>query len=401
MQLKRRTIVTECVTCAHPDKMADVISDTILDYAVKQEPNTRAGIEVLIKDNTVVIGGEIKTNARLDYPNIVREVLSSYKFPKSHKLGPDDIKVVVLIGEQSPEINAGVDQKDGIIGAGDQGFCVGYAAQTETRLPLGMQYTREICNRLTDLHLTSHPEIGPDGKSQVVIEHDYYGKPTVKSILVSVMHSEEINVEKVREIVTNEVKDILNNDIDFKQDVDTVEIIVNPCGSWHIGGPVADCGLTGRKIVVDQFGGYANAGGGAFSGKDLSKVDRSAAYLARFLANILIEAGLGVEEAHVELSYMISVPEPSSFEVAIVGGDVWGELEKFSREWFQKHIDMTPSGIMKLFGHYICFSDLARYGHYGVGIGCNVYRPWEDNKLIKKYSVPLQKDFLEYMNKSE
>lgn len=405
MLLKRKIVVSECVTCAHPDKIADVISDTILDNAVNQDPNARTGIEILIKDNKVVVGGEIKTTAKLDYPKIVRDVLSSYKFPLSHGLEPSQVEVIQLIGEQSPEINAGVDQSDGIIGAGDQGFCVGYASNTPTRLPVGYQCARDICNMLTDIHHNEYPEIGPDGKSQVVVEYDEYDTPSIKSVLVSVMHEPSISLDEVRLIVTEKIRNILikvMNDGQVKNvEPLSIMVVVNPCGAWHIGGPIADCGLTGRKIVVDQFGGYAPVGGGAFSGKDMSKVDRSAAYLARFIANILVESGLNVEEAQVELSYMISIPEPSSFEITINGGDRWGELVNFARNWFIKNIDMTPSGIMKLFGNDFKFADLARYGHYGVNNEQNVKRPWEDIELIRKYSEPLREDFLKYMSDNQ
>lgn len=404
--MQKRTFVSECVTNAHPDKMADVIADTILDYAIKHDANTRSGIEVLIKDNTVVLGGELSTKAVVPFNEIVRKVVNDYNFPASHHLTDEELNIINLIGVQSPEINAGVDQANGEIGAGDQGFVVGYSTNdSKNGLPIATNISRQICNRLTELHKVN-PKIGPDAKSQVVVEYDEdTDKTDIKSILVSTMHSPDLSIEEVRLYVwENVIKMTLASNWSVLCSGDSVTlpetVIINPCGSWHIGGPVSDCGVTGRKIVVDAYGGYANVGGGCQSGKDLTKVDRSAAYLARFIANIIVKSGLA-RDAKVELSYMISVPQPSSFEIIVTqnnGTQVWG-IENFLRDWFKKNIEMTPAAIIKRFGNNISFADLAKYGHYGDYSPSDhkVARPWDDIDNIKPLAEQLRHDFEEWI----
>ena len=406
--MQTRTYVSECVTNAHPDKMADVIADSILDYAVNEDPNTRSGIEVLIKDNTIVLGGELSTKATVPFNEIVRNVVDNYNFPVSHHLTSEELNIINLIGVQSSEINAGVDREDGEIGAGDQGFVVGYStSDSKNGLPVATNISRQICNRLTELHKVN-PKIGPDAKSQVVVEYDEdTDKTTIKSILVSTMHSPDLSIEEVRKyVLENVIKVILVSDwsVLCGGNVNLPEtIIINPCGAWHIGGPVSDCGVTGRKIVVDAYGGYCNVGGGAYSGKDLSKVDRSAAYLARFIANVIVNSGIA-KDAKVEISYMISVPNPSSFEISITpnGNDhIWG-VEIFLREWFEKNVSMTPAAIINEFGQNISFADLAKYGHYGdySPFGHKVVRPWESETKILPLSRQLRQDFEQWLSES-
>lgn len=263
MNCKKKIVTSEYVAHGHPDKLADIISDSILQEIYSQDKNARTGIETMVKDNTVVLGGEVKTTAVVDYENIVRNVFKNIVvYPHNHNLTPENIKIINLIGIQSPEISAMVDKEDGDIGAGDQGFCVGYASdETETYMPLGVYLAKKICQRTAEY-------LGPDVKTQVVVSYDENGDASIEHILVSALHSNyDISVVRkwVKEsIVRNSLLGI-SDEIWSKYIKDKeIPIQVNPYGEWKIGGPIADCGVTGRKIVVDQYGGYCNVGGGAF-----------------------------------------------------------------------------------------------------------------------------------------
>lgn len=366
-----KTIISEYVSYGHPDKMADQISDAILDAFIEKDPNARTGIETMVKDNIVVLGGEINSTATVDYDTIVRDVYSTFPFPKNHGLDPDNIKIINLIGKQSPEIHSGVDKSDTIIGAGDQGFVVGYASNsTEENLPYGYYLAKKICNIVcyTD-------GMGPDTKSQVVVEYEINGEklvnPVIKSILVSTMHSLPLKIVRtnVKQTILSYVKD---NNIKVSEDF---RIDVNPCGSWQTGGPVSDCGITGRKIVVDHYGGYSNVGGGAFSGKDGSKVDRSAAYMARYLAVNIVNSGL-CNKAKVELAYMIGEPNPVAMNIEM---DENTDLIPQLKEWLMKNVDMTPYGIIQKFSlDKPNFFNLSRNGHFG-----DPKLPWEKTDLAE------------------
>lgn len=369
--MKKGIITSEYVSCGHPDKIADQISDAILDEFIKQDENTRAGIETLVKDNVVVLGGEINSKGTVNYKEIVLKTIENLHFPLNHKLTPDNIKIVNLIGKQSEEIHSGVDKSEEEIGAGDQGFCVGFASdETDEYLPLATYISKKICR-----YIETVEGLGPDAKSQVTI--DYNGEtPKIVSILVSTMHNN--NLAEVREIVKDA---IITNKIGFpsnifdKYEIGSVPIVVNPCGEWHIGGPISDCGVTGRKIVVDQFGGYCNVGGGAFSGKDMTKVDRSAAYMARYIAKNLVAAGV-CKTAKVEISYMIGVSKPSALNIEVTDCKV--NVEDIIT-WVFEHIDITPKGIIQRFKtDEPLFYKTALKGHYGD----NEY-PWEKLDLVE------------------
>lgn len=387
MSCKNKVITSEYVSFGHPDKLADQIADVILDELIEQDKNTRAGIEVLVKDNVVVLGGELTTNADVNYDKIVRGVFADVNYPASHGLKPEQIKVINLIGKQSQEIHQGVDRSETIIGAGDQGFCVGYASnETNCYMPLGHYLAKTICNYVSRCDC-----LGPDTKSQVVVGYDDDEQPTVLSILVSTMHSKHLNLREVRRIVEDAIVfNYSNMDVEvyekYIKDKD-IKIDINPCGSWHTGGPVSDCGVTGRKIVVDQFGGYANVGGGAFSGKDFTKVDRSAAYMARYLAKNIVAAGIA-DNAKVELAYMIGVPEPCALNIELNRNQ---ERVCELKEWILKNVDTTPYGIIKRFdGFYPRNYFLARNGHYGQTDESLLwevnkkYYPWEITDLADK-----------------
>lgn len=371
----KKVIASEYVSFGHPDKIADQISDALLDEYLKGDVNSLTGIEVMVKDNVVILGGEVNSMTRFDIDKKVRETVSNIPFSPIHKLGYDDIKIINLIGQQSPEINKGVKHEDGVIGAGDQGFMVGYATnKTPNKLPLGLYLARYICNYVaTEMGL----QFGPDVKSQVIVEYNDGETPKVKSILVSTMHTNidlaTVRITIMQSILQNKVG--IDNDVfnTYLKDNDDLLLTVNPCGSWNIGGPVADCGVTGRKIVVDQYGGYCNVGGGAFSGKDGSKVDRSAAYMARYIAKNIVSSGIA-NDCKVELSYMIGVPHPTSINIETDSTVDVEELISFIYD----NVDLTPTGIINLFKlKEPIFYNTARYGHFG-----NSEYPWEDTSIL-------------------
>lgn len=381
-----KTIVSEFVSYGHPDKIADQIADAILDEYLKLDKNTRAGIEVMIKDNVVVLGGEISSKATVNYDTIVRYVFNDIKFPDNHHLNPDNIKIINLIGKQSPEIHQGVDKSETVIGAGDQGFMVGYASnETETFMPLGHYIAKKLCQYVCDYKAV---RLGPDTKTQVIVDYDNKGIAKVASILVSTMHQCDLKIarEEIEKIINSNMMNIEKSIFEKYIKNKDVKIDINPCGSWKIGGPISDCGVTGRKLVVDQYGGYCNIGGGAYSGKCMSKVDRSAAYMARYLAKNIVASGI-CSTAKVELSYMIGVPEPSSINIEM---DRNQDDAYIIKEWIRKNIDLTPYGIINKFDGYCPrYYNTARNGHYGVIVNNN-----ETEKLYPWEKLDIHKDII-------
>lgn len=387
-----KIVTSEYVSYGHPDKVADQVSDALLDNYLTQDSNTRAGIETMIKDNIVIVGGEVKTDAtNVNVEQTVRDVLDLVNYPDSHKLHGKDVKIINLIGEQSQEISKGVDRDDcDCIGAGDQGFVVGMASnETNEYMPLGVYVARQICKGVTFVD-----GLGPDVKTQVCIE---YGArvPKIKSIVVSTMHSDAFDVEKVRKIIDKLIKtnrvginNVMDDEVFLEYIKDkNIDYFINVNGEWIIGGPISDCGLTGRKIVVDQYGGYCNVGGGAFSGKDMSKVDRSGAYMCRYLAKNIVDAGLA-DEAKVELSYIISEPQPCAIKVELKNAHTTpiANLDKQIELYIKEHIDLTPKGIIDRFfpcGMNPIFYNTARNGHFGYNDNTTFY-PWEKLDLSDK-----------------
>ena len=360
----KRTVVCEYVGFGHPDAVADQVSDALLDEFLKQDSNTRAGIEVMVKDNIIVLGGEVKSQGKIDYDSIVRKVFDNLPYPANHHLSADEIKVINLIGKQSPEISRGVDKEDGTVAAGDQGFVVAMASnETEDYMPLGMHVVKKVCQYVASQTALG---FGPDCKSQVITVYDEKGHAYIDSILVSTMH--QGGLEADRKTIETMIR---HNRMGFSQYVLTKyflctahkpKIIVNPNGEWRIGGSVSDCGMTGRKIVVNQFGGYCPVGGGNLGGKDLSKIDRSAAYMCRYLAKNIVAAGIS-DTAKVELSYMIGVAQPSSINIELNRNQ---DRTDDIIQWIKDHVDLSPSGIIRRFdGGYTRNLHTARYGHYG------------------------------------
>jgi len=366
-----RLITSESVACGHPDKVSDQISDAILDALLEQDPHSKVAVETMVKDNTVVLGGEVTTTASINYEKVVKDVVSSIGYnDANHGFYWKNLTVLNLIGEQSPEINGAVVGDD--LGAGDQGFMVGFASNdTDNKMPLGIHMSKKI----VDSVITTGG-LGPDAKSQVTIEEMEDGSKRVHTILVSTMHNTSLSLEEVREIITKSIK---NNQVGLSDSCtslidDDTKIIVNPAGSWNVGGPVSDCGLTGRKIVVDQYGPYCPVGGGAFSGKDASKVDRSAAYLARYIAKNIVSAGFA-NQCKVELAYMIGVAEPASLNIDTFGYSDDLKLVDVVRKIFP----MTPSQIVNHFDLTKPMYLKSATGHFG-----NDELPWEKVDMVEE-----------------
>lgn len=370
----KRLITTESVSYGHPDKIADQISDALLDAYLLDDPNSKAGIETLIKDNIVVIGGEVKSLAEIDTDKIIKKVIGSIVFTPEHHLNPENIKIINLLGKQSPEINLAVVKTDGEIGAGDQGLMFGYAcSDTPNMMPMGMYLAKIIVDGVVDLN-----GLGPDAKSQVTMEVDENGNQLVHTILVSTMHRDYMPLREVQETIKHALlsNHFLIDELNFALITDKTKIYINPAGSWHIGGPVSDCGLTGRKIVVDQYGPYCPVGGGCLHGKDGSKTDRSAAYLARYIAKNIVGAKI-LKECQVELAYMIGSTMPVSIRIEGVSyGNKWVVLDEDFIEAVMKIFPMTPREIITAFNlTKPIFYDLARYGNFGIS---SINRRWEE-----------------------
>ena len=367
----KRYITTECVAWGHPDKVADQISDAILDAYLKLDPTSKVAVETMVKDNTVVLGGEVRSNAIIDYNNIIKDIVKEIGYTDAeHGFFYKNLTIINLIGKQSPEINSAVEISDEEVTSGDQGFMVGYATdETPNYMPLGSYISRKVIDSVVKVN-----GLGPDAKSQVTIEEDG-DKRRIESILVSTMHKKELSLEDVRSLIT---LDFINNIPGLNGMVDSnTKLYINPAGSWNVGGPVSDCGITGRKIVVDQYGPYCPVGGGAFSGKDSSKTDRSGAYLARYIAKNIVANKLA-KECKVEISYMIGVAEPSSINVDTFGtGD-----DKSLVEWVTNNFPLTPSGVVNLFNMNQPIYRKTAICHFGD----DTY-PWEKVVKISDYSL--------------
>lgn len=327
-----RLFSTEQVSKYHPDKYADQISDAILDECLKQDKNSHCGIEVMVKDNTIVLGGEITSNAIVDYAEIVNKV--------ANKLNYKVDKIINLIGEQSLEINNAV-VGDENIGAGDQGIMFGYACDdNEEYLPKAFYTANRIIEAIENDVANKKTILIGDAKTQVTIDLD---TNKLHTILISVCHKSGLTLNAVK----NYIKDLL---VYHNIDTEEAELLINPAGTWNVGGPISDCGLTGRKIVCDQYGGFCAVGGGAFSGKDPSKVDRSASYMARWIAiDILYKFSL--KEAEVELAYAIGKAEPVSVGLKLKYKALYIDenviLENAILNYINNKYDLTPKGIIK------------------------------------------------------
>ena len=371
--MEKRLFTSECVTNGHPDKVADSISDAILDACLAQDPNSRVACETMVTTDFCIICGEITTKAVVDYKEVAREAIRriGYIYP-GDGFDADTVEIQCRIHTQSADIALGTNDEVG--GAGDQGMMFGGACtQTPELMPLPVALSRALCNRLTQC-VHSNDLLRPDGKTQVSVEFDENGKVVgIDTVVVSIMHSADFTMEELRRYIREGVIAPVLKDYGFDI-ADVAHIHINPTGNFVIVGPNGDTGLTGRKIIVDTYGGYFSHGGGAFSGKDPTKVDRSAAYMARYMAKNLVAAGLATQ-VQVQLAYAIGVAQPVSLRVDSYGTGVISD-EKMT-ELLRKTCDMTPAGIIrKLDLRRPIYASTAAIGHFGVE-----GRPWERTDL--------------------
>ena len=373
--MEKRLFTSECVTNGHPDKVADSVSDAILDACLAQDPNSRVACETMVTTDFCLICGEITTTALVDYKAVAREAIRKigYVYPDDG-FDADSVEIQCRIHTQSADIALGTNDEVG--GAGDQGMMFGGACtQTPELMPLPVALSRALSNRLTEcVHSTDL--LKPDGKTQVSVEYDENNRPVgIDTVVVSIMHAAEFEMEELRKYVREGVIAPVLKQYGFDI-ADVKNIHINPTGNFVIGGPNGDTGLTGRKIIVDTYGGWFSHGGGAFSGKDPTKVDRSAAYMARYMAKNLVAAGLA-EEVQVQLAYAIGVAQPVSLRVESYGTGRISD-EKMT-ELLRKTCDMTPGGIIrKLDLRRPIYASTAAFGHFGVAD-----RPWEQTDLAE------------------
>ncbi len=371
--MEKRLFTSECVTNGHPDKVADSISDAILDACLAQDPNSRVACETMVTTNFCLICGEITTQAQVDYPAVAREAIRTigYVYP-GDGFDADTVEIQCRIHTQSADIALGTN--DAVGGAGDQGMMFGGACtQTPELMPLPAALSRALSNRLTEC-VHSNDLLRPDGKTQVSVEYDENGKVVgIDTVVVSIMHSADFAMDALRSYIRQGVIAPVLRDYGF--DIENVpHIHINPTGNFVIGGPNGDTGLTGRKIIVDTYGGYFSHGGGAFSGKDPTKVDRSAAYIARYMAKNLVAAGLATQ-VQVQLAYAIGVAQPVSLRVDSYGTGTISD-EKLT-ELLRKTVDLTPAGIIRRLDlRRPIYAPTAQKGHFGVE---NL--PWEQTDL--------------------
>ena len=376
---------SESVSEGHPDKVADQISDAVLDACLAQDPMSRVACETAITTDYVLIMGEITTKAKVDYEKIARETIREIGYDADEKgFNCDTCRVKVLLDSQSPDIAMGVDkalearenemsdEQLEAIGAGDQGMMFGYATdETPELMPYAIALAHKLTKQLTKVRKDGTlPYLRADGKSQVTVEYDEDGKPVhVNAVVISTQHAEDVTQEQIHEDIRKYVIDPI---VPAEFIDETTKVFINPTGRFVIGGPNGDSGLTGRKIIVDTYGGYARHGGGAFSGKDCTKVDRSAAYAARYVAKNIVAAGLA-KRCEIQLSYAIGVAQPTSVMVDTFGT---GKLDDRKLvEIIREKFDLRPAGIIKMLDlRRPIYKQTAAYGHFGRN---ELNLPWE------------------------
>jgi len=372
---KTSLFTSESVSEGHPDKVADQISDSIVDAIFNEDPSTRIACETMINTGMVVLSGEITTSANIDYETIARDTIREIGYT-SDEIGFDsnNCEVLISIDKQSPDIAQGVNEGQGMDldqGAGDQGLMFGYACdETDVLMPCPITYAHLLVKKQADIRKSGALEwLRPDAKSQVTVVYENETPVSIDTIVLSTQHDPEIEHEEIEKAVINEIikpvlpENMINNETRF---------LVNPTGRFVIGGPVGDCGLTGRKIIVDTYGGMSRHGGGAFSGKDPSKVDRSAAYAARYVAKNVVAAGLA-KRCEIQVSYAIGVAEPTSINIETFGTSTV-DHEKLIIA-IRKNFDLRPKGIIKMLDLLRpIYQKTAAYGHFGRS---DIDLPWE------------------------
>lgn len=383
--MEKRLFTSESVTEGHPDKISDNISDAILDALMEQDPMSRVACETAITTDYVLIMGEITTKAKVDYEKIARETIREIGYDSDEKgFNCDTCKVNVLLDSQSADIAMGVDKaleaKENqmtdeeleAIGAGDQGMMFGYATnETDEYMPYPIALAHKLTKKLTEVRKDGTlPYLRADGKSQVTVEYDENGRPVhVNAVVISSQHAAEVSQEQIHEDIRKYVIDPV---VPQELTDENTKYFINPTGRFVIGGPNGDSGLTGRKIIVDTYGGYARHGGGAFSGKDCTKVDRSAAYAARYVAKNIVAAGLA-DKCEIQLSYAIGVARPTSIMVDTFGTGKLSD-EKLV-EIIRENFDLRPAGIIRMLDlRRPIYKQTAAYGHFG---RTDLDLPWE------------------------
>ena len=394
--MEKRLFTSESVTEGHPDKICDQISDAILDELMRQDPMSRVACETAITTGLVLVMGEITTKGYVDIQKVVRETIREIGYDRAkYGVDCDTCGVITALDEQSADIALGVDkaleakenkmtdEEIDAIGAGDQGMMFGYATnETEEYMPYPISLAHKLARKLTEVRKNGTLKyLRPDGKSQVTVEYDENGKPSrLDAVVLSTQHDPEVSQEQIHEDIKKYVFDTV-----LPQDMidENTKFFVNPTGRFVIGGPHGDSGLTGRKIIVDTYGGYARHGGGAFSGKDCTKVDRSAAYAARYVAKNIVAAGLA-DKCEIQLSYAIGVAHPTSVMVDTFGTGKLND-EKLV-EIIRENFDLRPAGIIKMLDlRRPIYKQTAAYGHFGRN---DIDVPWEKTdkvEMLKKY----------------
>ena len=382
MSKKRMLFTSESVTEGHPDKLADQISDAILDAILDQDPQGRVACETLVTTGQVHVVGEISTSCYVDIPKIIRQTIREIGYTRAdYGFDADTVGILVSLDEQSPDIAQGVNEAlearegdmdvEDAIGAGDQGMMFGYATnETKEYMPLSISLAHKLSRRLAEVRKNGTlPYLRPDGKTQVTIAYEDGKAVAVDAIVISTQHDPDVTLDKIRKDL---IEQVIRPVVSAELLSDATKIFVNPTGKFVVGGPQGDSGLTGRKIIVDTYGGWARHGGGAFSGKDPTKVDRSAAYAARYVAKNIVAAGLA-DRCEIQLAYAIGVAHPVSVMVDTFGTNKVAE-DKIEA-LVKKHFDLRPAGIIKMLDlRRPIYRQTAAYGHFG---RTDVDLPWE------------------------
>ncbi len=383
--MKERNLFTsEAVSEGHPDKVSDQIADAILDYCISRDPHSRVACEVFVTTNYILIGGEITSNAQPNYKEIAKDVLRKIGYTKKeYGFSVDDVVIDVKVKEQSPDIAMGVDTG----GAGDQGIIFGYATnETEGYMPLAISIADKLVRVASNKRKSGEFKYArPDMKSQVTIDYEDPKHPRVVTVLMSIQHDKGKNDKAFHDYIENEIMKPVVKSFNMNDDFD---VLINPTGSFELGGPAGDTGVTGRKIIVDTYGGASRHGGGAFSGKDPSKVDRSAAYMARYIAKNLVAAGVA-DRLEIQVAYAIGKAEPVSLGVFTFGTAHYDDDKILSV--IHKLFDLRPLEIIKkleLLNPPFKYSDTACYGHFGRP---DLNLPWERLDKVEQIKELLNK----------